>query len=470
MSLLEKIFGFGVILLIFASGCSDYNPADIRAEHVQAYSREITEQTILNLSAKKSLGLEDCIRIALDNNLDIKTAQLEKKISKLNKDIAFSYFLPTVSLGYNYTQFSPLPKMKFGNASVAMSDNNVSQVNWQIQLSVFNPATWYMYDLNKRGQDISNLVYEYTRQMIVFEVTYLYYNCLSLEEGFTALSSYVDAAVELENKIEAFYNEGMASQAQLKDAGVMVKASRIRLEQNWHSLGQMKGELLRAMGLSPLGELILSLETPFVEPAGDMAQLVTEALYSNKQLFISDAQVAIEKEKVKIASTAFLPILGGFVQNTWSSDALMAYESYWTMGLSGVLTVFDGFKNVNQYKIAKENKKKAYIAREQQTLRIILEVIKAKYNLEDIKNYDELSKAAYDAACETYRQASEKFAEGLIDASSMLAAAAQKDQANMEMLNVNFQRQLSIATLINVMGKTETELQEGDNGSYFENN
>ena len=457
-------------ILLISAGCSDYDSRNVRQEHIKNFSREITEKSIINLSVKNKLILADCIRITLDNNLTIKAADIEKKIGRLNKNVAFSNFLPSVTLGYNYTQFSPLPKIKFGNTGIAMQDNNVNEVNWQIQLSIFNPATWYMYDLHKIGEEISNLVYEYTKQMTVLEVTYLYYNCLSLQRASEALESQLVAAAEIDKKIRAFYDEGLASQSQLKNAHVLVLARETELKSNNLALGQLKSQLLKTMGLSPLSELQLEEEICFTEPEGDIAELVTEALYNNKQLYISDAAVAIEKEKVKIASSAFVPMLVGFAQNTWTSDALMVYENYWAMGLSGVLTVFDGFKNINEYKAAKENHKKAFIKRENQTLIIMLEVIKAKSTLDNAKKIYELAQAAYEASCVNYTEVAEKFNEGLIDSADMLQAAADKDRANMEMLNADFQLQVSIATLINAMGKTEIELEKSQNASYFKNN
>ena len=50
-----------------------------------------------------------------------------------------------------------------------------------------------------------------------------------------------------------------------------------------------------------------------------------------------------------------------------------------------------------------------------------------------------------------------------MDASEMMSVLAEKDQAQMLRINSKFQRQLSIATLLNAMGKTKIDFEESIN-------
>ena len=44
----------------------------------------------------------------------------------------------------------------------------------------------------------------------------------------------------------------------------------------------------------------------------------------------------------------------------------------------------------------------------------------------------------------------------------MLSTVADRDQAQMELMNSKFKLQVSIATLLNVIGRTNTEIKESE--------
>ncbi|MCK4914344.1 MAG: TolC family protein, partial [Planctomycetes bacterium] len=174
------------------------------------------------------------------------------------------------------------------------------------------------------------------------------------------------------------------------------------------------------------------------------------------QLSIADRNIAIEKEKVKVALAGFLPRLVGFANRTHSSDSFLLYDNFWTYGLAGTMSVFNGFATINEYKAAKEHKKEAFIEREQRMLVLMLEVVKAHLNLEDSKRQSLLAQKTFDVSSMHFTEVEEKWHEGLIDGSGMLDVMAEKDAAQMELTNCSFQLQVSTATLYNVMGIAET--------------
>ena len=183
--------------------------------------------------------------------------------------------------------------------------------------------------------------------------------------------------------------------------------------------------------------------------------MVYKALIENPQLQIADRQVAIEKEKVKVALAAFLPRLTIFANRGNTSDSFQLYQDFWTFGLTGTMAIFNGFANINEYKAAKERKKAAFIEREQETLTLILEVFKAYLNLQNAKDQAMLAQKSFDAASKHFDEINEKWKEGLVQSSEMLNVLAEKDNAQMELMNSNFNLQVCIATLQNAMGITE---------------
>ena len=460
---IQKIlFEAGLLFLLILAGCGKYNGLLERQSYIEKYQKQLDEKTNEILSTKGAFGLNDCVEIALANNLNIRSSEIRQRIAKLERKVAFSNFLPAVNLDYQYTRWDKQPKVKFGLTAVAMHDQRIREITWQIQMNIFDPSTWFLYAMHQRGEEIAELVTKYTKQLTVLEVTINYYHCLSLKQIEHALQSQLNAAIALEKEIRAFYEEGMVTQWQAEQAKVLVMDKETTLSSVQYAIKQAEADLLVSMGLSPLASISLDIEQPLEVPDRPLEDLIADALILSPQLHIADRNIAIEKEKVKIALAGFLPRLVGFANRTHSSDSFLLYDNFWTYGMAGTMSVFNGFATINEYKAAKERQKDAFIEREQQTLVLMLEVAKAYLNLEDAKRQSLLSQKVFDASSMHLTEVQEKWYEGLIDSSQMLEVLAEKEISQMDLMNSRFQLQVSIATLYNVMGITDTNYEENN--------
>jgi outer membrane protein TolC len=454
---------FSCLAILTFTGCRGFNGEKVRHEHAESYRQYIDQRTEEILSDEAPLTLESCIRIALENNLDVRVAQVQQRVAGMRRKVSFSQFLPQVNLNYNYTRWDPQPELVTGANSQPMHDERIREMTWNIQMSVFNPSTWFMYAMHKRGEEIAKLAADYTRQMIVLQVTTYYYYCLGLQEVKKVLDSRIHAAEKLAEQLQNYQAEGLVLQWQSNQARVNLESQKLQQKRIRQLLEQTKGQLLMAMGLSPLGSIQLYTSPPTTAPQGTLEDLVAEALLSHPRLRIADREIAIEKEKVKIALTDFMPSLTGFADRVNTTDAFQKYSSYWMMGLSGVLTVFNGFANIDEYKAAKENAKNAALEREQATLALMLEVLRAYQNLHLIQDSIAVAEDSFKVACGQYDQVYQQWQEGLVNVPDLMSVLAEKDLAEMMKINSQFQVQVAIATLLNAMGKNKIDYEELNN-------
>ncbi|MBP8303477.1 MAG: TolC family protein [Phycisphaerae bacterium] len=442
------------------AGCSAYDGDKARKEHATRYAQALQEQTSSVLQGQTPLGYEDCVRLALDRNLDLRRATIEQRIAKLQKGVAFSRFLPALSLNAQYAESDPQILRQIMDMEVAMSDKVVSEISWQFRLSIFNPSTWFLYGLHSRGQEIADLVALYTRQGIVLQTTVLYFQCLSLEQTEKALQGQLAAAEALEQQVAALQVEGVATESQAAEASLQVLSKRTERTALQRVQAEAKARFAAFLGLTPMADLSLKQDLPFGPIDRPLEDLVTEALLRQPRLQIADRQIAIEREKVRLAVANFLPNVMGFANRIDSSDSFLVYSDYWQFGLAGVLNVFDGLANIETYKAAKEKSKEAFIQREQQTLAVMVEVIQAYWDLQTAADRAELTARALDVAAGRLAEVRPKWQEGLVDTSDLLSSQADLDKAQMKALNARFQHQISIATLLNAVGITPVEPKE----------
>jgi outer membrane protein TolC len=344
-----------------------------------------------------------------------------------------------------------------------MHDQAIRDITWQFQMSVFDPSTWFLYAMHKRGEETAELVTKYTMQLTVLDVVINYYHCLMLQQELQALHSQLDAAKELEKETGQLYSQGQVIQWQYQQAQVAALARQTELNRTNYALKQAYADLLTSIGLSPLAEIKLNIEQPLKEPNEPLEDLVYKALLENLQLHIADRQVAIEEEKVKVALAAFLPRLTIFANRGTTSDSFQVFDTLWSYGFAGTMTIFNGFANINEYKAAKERKKAAFIDREQQTLVVMLQVLKAYINLENAKDEQNFAHRSFDVISKHADEIYEKWKQGQVQSSEMLNMMAERDNAQMELMNSNFRLQVSIATLQNVMGTTDIQKDDEKN-------
>jgi outer membrane protein TolC len=442
------------------AGCNSFNGQKIRREHAETYPRQLAEKTETVLADHKKLNLYDCIQIALENNLSVKSAEIQQRIAKLDKKVSFANFLPQVTLEYQKTWWDPQPQIKFGGTGISMHDKDVREITWNIQMSIFNPATWFMYSMHTRGYEIAELVTDFTRQAIALQTTAQYFQCISLANILEAIESQVSAAEAVEKELSAYRDEGLVADWQANQGRAFVLARRTELNQVRKSLRQAKAELLVSMGLDPLRDIELELQMPLEAPEGSLDELITDALLQHPNLAIADRQIEIEKEKVKLAISDFLPRLMGFAGRVDTSDSHQVFTDYWLGGLNAAVTVFNGFANLDRYEAAKERRKDVFIKREQATLTLMLQVIRASDQVQTAKEQVKLAESLNNIATEHLAEVKEKYQQGLVQTSDMLAMIAEADEAKINHLQAQLQYQMSIAVLINVMGKTQINFED----------
>jgi len=190
----------GLIIAIFLlfHGCATFDGALARRTDADAFLAKTGERTDAVLAEGNTFTLNRCIAVALQNNLNMEAAALEKRLARLNRRIAFANFLPEISLQYTSTELDRAPATQlFGNMQTTMQDRIIRETAVQAQMPIFAPATWFLYAIHQRGEEISGVAADYTGQMIALQVTGLYFQCLATAETRRILEAQHAAAAAL---------------------------------------------------------------------------------------------------------------------------------------------------------------------------------------------------------------------------------------------------------------------------------
>lgn len=467
-------------------GCSSTDKLKER-EDIIKNKEEITQDI---LKENKVITLDEAIKLSVERNLDLKTKEIEAQIAKIDKQISFGNFLPNISLTYSRTLLSeklranaldtglegmgdklkPLapklaqvlgPQAVQGLASAMptsfgarMMDKDTALFTVNAQLPIFVPSTWFLYSARSKGENISLLSKDLTEKMIKLKTIAQYYYILALESEENHLKSEVTLTEKLENNAKLALETGSILPWEAQRVEVFHEMKELGLKQNKRELQIARIGLLNTLDLYPFTEISLVRPDMNNMPEYTLDEAIYEALRASDLISIREEVEGVNKDLTKIAISNFLPqivLTGGYI----STDASVLANNNFFMGtIGGLFSIFNGFKNVNQYRKAREAQKIAYIKKEQEITRVIFETVNAYNQLNTSKEEMQIAMHNFVASEGMLRQKQLEKETGSITDWEYIQSLSEYEKSLSLKEKTQFKYRMSLATLEMLMGKS----------------
>ena len=393
---------FVLFCLAMLAGCSNTKPKEPEERFTALAGREYLEKY------GKTISLDEAVEIAKERNLDLKVKSLEREIASLDRKIAFGNFLPSINVMGGYTKLDDnidlnvdTSSLKTGVPQIDMVlpssmnsrfvDKSFYTFGVSAQIPVFVPSTWYLYSARKKGEKISGLVEEFAEKMLELQVMGEYYYILALQSERAALENELKSARELENKVKISLKVEAVLPWEYEKAQAFVKMKEYALNENERDLKNAKMRFMRTLNLNPLEDIELEDEIIFPEEIPVMEDCIYSAVSGNEILKIAETGKDVTNDMKKIAVTNFLPKIilgGGYINN---SNEILSDPDFLYGNVTGVLSIFNGFKNVNEYKKAVRREKIGELKLEKEFMTVVVETAKAYRNLEKAREMQEIA-------------------------------------------------------------------------------
>ena len=391
-----------IFCLMVLAGCSNTKPKEPEERVAALAGKEYLEKY------GKTISIDEAVEIAKERNLDLKVKSLEREIASLDRKIAFGNFLPSINVMGGYTKLDDnidldvdTGSLKTGIPQIDMMlptsmnsrfvDKSFYTFGVSAQIPVFVPSTWYLYSARKKGEKISGLVEEFAGKMLELQVMGEYYYILALQSERAALENELKSARELENKVKISLKVEAVLPWEYEKAQAFVKIKEYALNENKRDLKNAKMRFMRTLNLNPLEEIELEDEIIFPEEIPSMEDCIYSAVSGNEILKIAETGKDITNEMKKIAVTNFLPKIilgGGYINN---SNEILSDPDFLYGNVTGVLSIFNGFKNINEYKKAVRREKIGELKLEKEFMTVVVETAKAYRNLEKARELQEIA-------------------------------------------------------------------------------
>jgi outer membrane protein TolC len=397
-----------------------------------------------------ALSLEDCINIALKNQVDVLVARNNTDAAKSRATQATSEYFPTVSVQNN--------TFRIGSRSVLGSSRTGTALT----------VTQNIYDGGLREALVQGSRYGVvenesglarTVQTVTFDVTRAYYEVLRARHLSDVAGASVKYNEGLRELVEARVEAGDAAEADVLPVEAELANARVNLLSAQNTVRTTTIQLQNTMGLSPQPAFdVQEVDKPPETEIRALETYVSAAVSARPDIQQGEAGVGAARASVKSSRISLYPqptITGEYQHGV---GGLRSNSAQVFGGIT--LDVFNGNRNRAAYKGAKASQASAEERSKQVMKDVQAQVQEAYFNLTSAKERLAASDVGLAAAQKNYDVQEAKYKQGLAITLDMLNAELQVITAQTNAVQARYDYHIAIAQMEYAVGK-----QGGLNGA-----
>ena len=277
--------------------------------------------TILGSSAQSlNVTLDECIRIALNDNPTIIVADMEIQRVDYSKKQTLGQLFPQVNFTANYNRTLAKQTMVMMDQEFKVGTDNQHSVGFQGSLPIIVPSLWKSIKLSDT-QILQNIEQaRSSRLSLVNQVKNAYYALLLAKDSKRVIEANHNTALLNADIFEKQYEIGVASEYDKTRARVAATTLEPSILDAENSITALKLQLKVLMGMD------VAVDIEPVETLDDFkAQMyentlrVDTSLVNNTNLRQLDLQTDYLKQALKVQKMSWAPTLNGTINYMWNS-------------------------------------------------------------------------------------------------------------------------------------------------------
>lgn len=384
------------------------------------------------------LSLKECVQLAVENNINVKTSRIDKEKSQYKKEESRAALLPKINFNGGFTDNIALPTTVLpgeflGHPGKTIAVQMGSQYNANAALSIsqilYNQTALTALKLTKKSEELSSLSVEKASEEIAFEVARLYALGQTTSEQLNLINQNIKRTERLRDITKIIVQNGVGKQVDLDRVNVNLENLYTQLN-NTQTAREQQLYMIKYMLDLPLEENVVLTDTATM-PLLTSEPILQSDFSNHVNIRLLESQKELNILNKKLINNGYLP--------TVSFSGQMAYQglrkdfsTYFKSGevnkwypMSNIainvsVPVFDGFD-----KRSKARQATLELQKTQATLESAKENISMNYKnaLNNYMNNREIvrrQKQNLELAEKVFKESSLKYREGLAGMSSLL--------------------------------------------------
>lgn len=421
--------------------------------------------------AQTVMDLQECLRIGLQNNYDLRIVRNEEQISDNNVTLGNAGFLPTLSANAgtsfrnnNIDQF-PMDgdeKITTRNSNTHALDAGVD-LNWTI-FEGFRVQT--NYQRLQELQTVGELNTQLAVENFIANLSAEYYNYIQHEIRLKNLKYAVELSRERLRIVEARYQIGSLSRLDLQQARVDFNADSSRLIQQQEVVYTSRINLNEMMGMENVENPIVTADSAIhfkTMPA--KATLHNDILKLNKVLQLTEKSKTLSELDLKFLQSRNFPYLRlnagyGFTHFNYNKGSFDKQRNWGPqVGLTLGYTIFDGFNRSREQRNAQIVIENRQLEIEKQTLALESDFASMWMAYHNNIQLAQLEKESLENARINYEIAMERYRLGDLSGLELREAQNSLLEAEDRLITAQYRTKLYEISLLQISGNVAEYLQ-----------
>ena len=327
--------------------------------------------------AQVTLTLKECIRIGLENNLSLKASRNEIAKGKLSISENRAKLLPQINAVANLNDnFAPPVSVTDGKAygklyTVTKTLQYNAAAGVQLQMPLYSQMARTAVSIAQTVDEINQLSYEKAREDLMVQIAKIYYLAQNTREQLGIINDNIKRFEELQAITQAFHDNEMALEVDLKRINVRLESTRIQAA-NAEAMLTEQYNMLKYVLDYPADEPVTVVEKAVDDFDPAVMSGLNTKLY---ELQLMEQNVTLADKQVKLAKDAYKPTLA-LTANVMYSSYTDKFENWFRssesihwygsngIGLSFRLPLFDGYERRSKLRKARLDAETARIGYE----------------------------------------------------------------------------------------------------------
>ena len=267
-----------------------------------------------------NVTLDECIRIALNDNPSIIVADMEIQRVDYSKKQTLGQLFPQVNFSANYNRTLAKQTMVMMDQEFKVGTDNQHSVGFQGSLPIIVPALWKSIKLSDT-QILQNIeLARSSRLSLINQVKNAYYALLLARDSKRVIEANHETALLTADVFEKQYEIGVASEYDKTRARVAATTLEPSILDAENSITALKLQLKVLMGMD------VAIDIEPIETLDDFKYKVYEntlnvdtSLVNNTNLRQLDLQTDYLKQALKVQKMSWAPTLNGTINYMWNS-------------------------------------------------------------------------------------------------------------------------------------------------------
>ncbi|MGO1816552.1 MAG: TolC family protein [Sphingobacterium sp.] len=299
-------------------------------------------------------SLEELIQFALDNQIQVKQAEVDQEIGEREIASALSGWYPQINATGNLSHFTQVPTVNINGENIAMGQKNTTALTFQADQAIINPGLFQASKAAKHIRQQNNLNLESTKINTVVDVSKAYYDILTSEEQINIIQENIERINRQYSEANIRYETGLVDKTDYKRAQISLNNANAELRSALE-FRQYKYDFLKTLlGLNPKENISLSFANQNMETSV-LLDTTTTAEYNNRVEY-QELQTMrdLQQLNTQYQKWTFLPQLGAFANyglnyrhNNFGDQFRDNYPQS-SIGLTLTFPIFQGTKRIQE--------------------------------------------------------------------------------------------------------------------------